>query len=158
MNSTGSRHPPWVNRTTVSSPSARRSKVIVVPTHSTGPATQRHATRLGGASSAISIVAPRSGIEAEGEAAADRGVAGDVGGPPAGAALERGQGVVDLGERGADADAVSDVVHGWSPGSMCNQRLHITLGRATKSCSWRQDAGDLGQAGPARRLLDAAGE
>ena len=61
MNSTGSLHPAWEKSTTVSSPFWRRSNEIVVPTHSSGPCTPRHSTRLGRVDSTISMVAARSG-------------------------------------------------------------------------------------------------
>ena len=48
MNSTRSRQPRFVKSTTVSSPSARRSKVKIVSFHSAGPpSAPRHMTRLG---------------------------------------------------------------------------------------------------------------
>src|SRR5262249_16831550 len=58
MNSTGSFQPSCLNRMIVQSPSCRRSQLILVPIHSSGPSTTCHSTRLPGCSSSTFMSKP----------------------------------------------------------------------------------------------------
>ena len=107
------RQPPWVKRTTVSSPWRSSSKVNVVSIHSSGPSRQRHATRsaVTSTTSITTLGSHRRWTAACRPRRRRPGRRGSTRRPP----RRCGQGPVDLFLRGPDADAVPDVDHGRLP-------------------------------------------
>jgi hypothetical protein len=87
---------------------------MVVPIHSAGPSTTRQATWAGVEDFHVEAA---DRWEAEFELAARGRVPRGFVGPPAGEAVDGGEGGVHLGGvRGSDADAVQDVGHFYSLG------------------------------------------